>query len=83
MGGSVGSALKDWLEEKAPWLVKNFNGAQWETKQAKHERCIRALESGLTAAWAQINSLQFQLCEHAQGRKHKPQPERIPAPDEE
>lgn len=75
--------LKEFLEQKAPWLVKNFNGVEWETKQAEHERRIRAMEASIQTLWRVCNDLNNDLNDHTQGRKHKPQPERIPAPDEE
>lgn len=64
--------LKQFLEEKAPWLVKDFNGATWESKEEQQWRRIRALENHIQDLEERYSKLENKFNVHAQGTTHRP-----------
>lgn len=74
--------LKELFERKLPWLVRDFNGRDWESRQQQHERRIAALEAHVQHLETVIADGQNALLEHAQGRRHAPAKQKLPSPDQ-
>lgn len=75
--------IREYLENKAPWLVKDFNGAIWEDKQRQLTRRVKALESHIVNLEDRFADIENRLLDHAQGQKHRKSKDKLPEADKE
>lgn len=63
--------IRELLEEKLPWLVKDFNGATWESKQEQMRRELNAVVAHMDSLEERYASLENRLNVHSKGVDHR------------
>lgn len=64
-----------------PWLVADFNGATWESRDEEKTRRIIALEAHVKNLEERYAEMENRFNEHAQGTRHRT-PKPVLPPDQ-
>lgn len=71
------------LRERLPWLVAEWNGAEWESERTIVRRRLSAMEAHFASMEERYGELESRFLDHAQGARHRRPKDALPEPDQE